>query len=202
MRAMMQEPNILTEERRHENRIVRSGVSVEEYMEFENTTEERHEFHNGDIITMPGASPFHENLIVRLFLALGKHLAEPDYTMYSSGLKVAVPTYKRVLYPDISIVRGEPNFINEKGYQLINPTVIIEILSPSTAAYDLSDKFEYYRSLASLEEIAFFEQQSPSVRLFRLNAHGRWEIIEIENGVVEFTSVQATISLAEIYLNV
>ncbi len=182
-----------------ERRVVRSGVSVEEYMEFENASEERHEFHNGDIITMPGASPFHENLIVRLFLALGKYLAEPDYTMYSSGLKVAVPTYKRVLYPDISIVRGEPNFINDKGYQLTNPTVIIEILSPSTAAYDLSDKFEYYRSLPSLKEIAFFEQKSPSVRLFRLNAHGRWEIIEIENGIVEFASVQVTISLAEIY---
>jgi Uma2 family endonuclease len=192
---MIQEHEILTEERR----VVRSGVGVEEYMEFEDTTEERHEFHNGDIIIMPGASPFHENLIVRLFLALGKSLVEPDYTMYSSGLKVAVPTYNRVLYPDISIVRGEPEFIQNKGYQLTNPTVIIEILSPSTAAYDLSDKFEYYRSIPSLEEIVFFEQKTPSARLFRLNAQGRWEIVEIENGIIELASVQAKIGLVEIY---
>jgi Uma2 family endonuclease len=192
---MMPELNILTEERR----VVRSGATEAEYMEFENTTEERHEFHNGDIITMPGASPFHERLVIRLGYLFSMQLPQESYTIYGSGLKIAVPTYKRILYPDISIVRGEPNFINDRGYQLINPTVIIEILSPSTAAYDLSDKFEYYRSIPSLEEVAFFDQQSPSVRLFRLNAQARWEIVEIENGIVEFASVQATISLAEIY---
>jgi Uma2 family endonuclease len=192
---MLHEHEILTEERR----VVRSGATVEEYMEFENTTEERHEFHNGEIIAMPGASPFHENLIIEIALVLRSQLQKPDYTMYSSGLKVAVPTYNRVLYPDISIVRGEPEFIQNKGYQLTNPTVIIEILSPSTAAYDLSDKFEYYRSIPSLEEIVFFEQKSPSVRLFRLNAQARWEIVDIENGIVEFASVQAKISLTEIY---
>jgi Uma2 family endonuclease len=192
---MLHEHEILTEERR----VVRSGATVEEYMEFENTTEERHEFHNGEIIAMPGASPFHENLIIEIALVLRSQLQKPDYTMYSSGLKVAVPTYNRVLYPDISIVRGEPEFIQNKGYQLTNPTVIIEILSPSTAAYDLSDKFEYYRSIPSLEEIVFFEQRSPSVRLFRLNAQARWEIVDIENGIVEFASVQAKISLTEIY---
>jgi Uma2 family endonuclease len=190
---------ILTEERHHEHRIVRSGATVEEYMEFENTTEVRHEFHNGDIIIMPGASPFHENLVIEIALVLRTQLQKPDYTMYSSGLKVAIPTYNRILYPDISIVRGEPDFINDKGYQLTNPTVIIEILSPSTAAYDLSDKFEYYRSLPSLEEIVFFEQKSPSVRLFRLNAQTRWELVEPENGVIELASVQANVSLAEIY---
>ncbi|MFY7999771.1 MAG: Uma2 family endonuclease [Candidatus Kapaibacteriota bacterium] len=192
---MTQQNDILTEERR----VVRSGVGVEEYMEFEAMAEERHEFHNGEIIAMPGASPFHENLIIEIALVLRSQLQKPDYTMYSSGLKVAVPTYNRVLYPDISIVRGEPEFIQNKGYQLTNPTVIIEILSPSTAAYDLSDKFEYYRSIPSLEEIVFFEQKSPSVRLFRLNAQGRWEIVDIENGIVEFASVQAKISLTEIY---
>ena len=148
---------------------------------------------------MPGASPFHENLIIEIALVLRSQLQKPDYTMYSSGLKVAVPTYNRVLYPDISIVRGEPEFIQNKGYQLTNPTVIIEILSPSTAAYDLSDKFEYYRSIPSLEEIVFFEQKTPSVRLFRLNAQARWELVEPENGIIKLASVQADISLAEIY---
>lgn len=187
--------SMLTEERT----VVRSGATVEEYMEFENTTEERHEFHNGDIVIMPGDSPFHERLIMRLAYILGNQLPEPEYTTYGSGLKVAVPTYNRVLYPDISIVRGEPAFIQHHGYQLTNPTVIIEILSPSTAGYDLSDKFDYYRSIPSLEEIAFFEQQTPSVRLFHLNTQGRWELVEPENGLIEFASVQATVSLAEIY---
>ncbi len=179
--------------------VVRTGATVEEYMIFEDTTEVRHEFHNGDITIMPGASPFHENLIIEIALILRMQLRKPDYTMYSSGLKIAVPTYNRILYPDISIVRGEPTFIQHHGYQLTNPTVIIEILSPSTAGYDLSDKFDYYRSIPSLEEIAFFEQQTPSARLFRLNTQGRWELVEPENGLIEFASVQAVVSLAEIY---
>jgi len=187
--------SILTEERT----VVRTGATVEDYMIFEDATKVRHEFHNGDIIIMPRASPFHERLIMRLAYILGNQLPEPEYTTYGSGLKVAVPTYNRILYPDISIVRGEPVFIQQHGYQLTNPTVIIEILSPSTAGYDLSDKFDYYRSIPSLEEIAFFEQQTPSARLFRLNAQGRWELVEPENGLIEFASVQATVSLAEIY---
>ena len=82
---------------------------------------------------------------------------------------------------------------------MLNPTVIIEILSPSTAEYDLTDKFEYYRGISSLQEVAFFTQDRINAELFRKNAQGRWEIVEIENGIVKFASVQATVSLAEIY---
>jgi Uma2 family endonuclease len=114
-------------------------------------------------------------------------------------LKTMIPTYNLFVYPDITIVRGKPEFSDAKHTQLLNPTVIIEILSPSTAHRDLTDKFEYYRSIASLEEVAFFAQDRINAELFRKNAQGRWEIVEIENGIVEFASMQATVSLAEIY---
>jgi Uma2 family endonuclease len=179
--------------------LVRSGATVAEYMAFEDTTETRHEFHDGDIITMPGASPFHENLIAELISILRAQLHKPAFTIYGSGLKIAVPTYNRILYPDLSIVRGEPVFESDGGYRLVNPTLVIEVLSPSTAEFDLTEKFEYYRSIASLQEIVYFEAERPFAQLFRKNAAGRWEVIDIEGGVVELASVQASISLADLY---
>ncbi|TAE29275.1 MAG: Uma2 family endonuclease [Candidatus Kapaibacterium sp.] len=189
---------LLEEEYRYENRIVRRGATREEYLEFENTNKERHEFHNGDIIAMPGNTGYHEELnaeIIAVLLAQLRGRAK----VFASNLKTMIPTYNRYVYPDVTVVRGEAEYNDAGKRELLNPTVIIEVLSPSTADFDLTRKFEYYRSIPSLEEVAYFEPEQAFVQLFRKNAHGRWEIIELENGVVEFASVQAHISLAEIY---
>lgn len=193
------QPNTSIDEALEEEyRIVRTSATVEEYLALENASEERHEFHNGDIIAMPGNTGYHEELnaeIIAILLTQVRGRAK----VFSSNLKVMIPTYNRFVYPDITIVRGEAEYKDAAKRELLNPTIIIEILSPSTADFDLTSKFEYYRSLSSLEEIAYFEPERPFAQLFRKNAHGRWEIIEHENGIVKFASVQATVSLAEIY---
>ena len=181
-----------------ERRVVRSGATVAEYLAFENASEERHEFHNGDIIAMPGNTGHHEEInaeIIAVLLTQVRGRAK----VFSSNLKTMIPTYNRYVYPDITIVRGEPEFADPTRTELLNPTVIIEVLSPNTAEHDLTDKFEYYRSIPSLEEVAFFAQDRIHAELFRKNAQGRWELVEIENGIVEFASVQAAVSLTEIY---
>ncbi len=181
-----------------EARIVRTGATVEEYLAFENASEERHEFHNGDIIAMPRNTGYHEELSIALASALLTQV-RGTARVFGSNLKIMIPTYNRYVYPDVTIVRGEAAYNDAGKRELLNPTVIIEILSPSTADFDLTRKFEYYRSIPSLEEIAYFEPEQPFVQLFRKNAHGRWELIESENGVVEFASVQATVRLTEMY---
>jgi Uma2 family endonuclease len=196
---MMHEHDILTEMLTEERRVVRSGATVEEYLAFENVSEERHEFHNGDIIIMPGNTSSHERLVYKILRALGNQLPDEEYAVFPSNLKIMIPAYSCFVYPDITIVRGADEYSDTEQRELLNPTAIIEILSPSTAEYDRSQKFEYYRSIASLEEVAFFAQDRINAELFRKNAQGRWEIVEIENGIVEFASVQASISLAEIY---
>ena len=186
-----------------ERRIIRSGASVADYLALEEVDNEKYEFHNGEVVSMPGGTYQHSLIGSRIIGLFYKYLAlstpSDEIVVLSSDMRVNIPTYNRFVYPDVSIVRGEPTFADAKRTQLLNPTVIIEVLSESTADYDRSEKFEYYRSLASLEEIAFFAQDRPHAELFRKNTNGRWELIEIENGVVEFASVQATVSLAEIY---
>lgn len=186
-----------------ERRIIRTGASVADYLALEEVDNEKYEFHNGEVVSMPDGTYQHLLIGSRIIGLFYKYLAlstpSDEIVVLSSDMRVNIPTYNRFVYPDVSIVRGEPTFADAKRTQLLNPTVIIEVLSESTANYDRSEKFEYYRSLASLEEIAFFAQDRPHAELFRKNTNGRWELIEIENGVVEFASVQATVSLAEIY---
>jgi len=186
-----------------ERRIIRTGASVADYLALEEVDNEKYEFHNGEVVSMPGGTYQHSLIGSRIIGLFYKYLAlstpSDEIVVLSSDMRVNIPTYNRFVYPDVSIVRGEPTFADAKRTQLLNPTVIIEVLSESTADYDRSEKFEYYRSLASLEEIAFFAQDRPHAELFRKNTNGRWELIEIENGVVKFASVQATVSLAEIY---
>lgn len=192
---MMQQHDIVTEERR----IIRSGATVEEYLALEEAHNEKYEFHNGEVVSMPGGTSEHSDCIATLTALLYFVMRAQGNRLFTSDMRVNIPTYNRFVYPDVSIVRGEPIFADTKRTQLLNPTVIIEVLSESTADYDRSEKFEYYRSIVSLEEIAFFAQDRPHAELFRKNTNGRWELIEIENGIVEFASVQATVSLTEIY---
>jgi Uma2 family endonuclease len=180
-------------------KVIRTGATMEEYVAFENASEERHEFHNGDIIAMPGNTSHHERLVYKILRTLGNQLPDEKYAVFPSNLKIMIPTYHRFIYPDITIVRGVDEYNDAEQRELLNPTAIIEILSPSTAHRDLTDKFEYYRSIPSLEEVAFFAQDRINAELFRKNAQGRWEIVEIEHSIVELASVQANISLAEIY---
>lgn len=186
-----------------ERRIIRTGASVADYLALEEVDNEKYEFHNGEVVSMPGGTYQHSLIGSRIIGLFYKYLAlstpSDEIVVLSSDMRVNIPTYNRFVYPDVSIVRGKPIFADAKRTQLLNPTIIIEVLSESTADYDRSEKFEYYRSLASLEEIAFFAQDRSHAELFRKNTNGRWELIEIENGVVEFASVQANISLAEIY---
>lgn len=182
-----------------ERRIIRSGASVADYLALEEMDNEKYEFHNGEVVSMPGGTSEHSDCIATLTALLYFVMRAQGNRLFTSDMRVNIPTYNRFVYPDVSIVRGEPTFADTKRTQLLNPTIIIEVLSESTADYDRSEKFEYYRSLASLEEIAFFAQDRPHAELFRKNANGRWELIEVENGTVEFASVQASINLADIY---
>ena len=182
-----------------EYRIVRTGATVEEYLALEEEHHEKYEYHNGDIISMPGGTSDHSQCAAALTALLFFSVQRQGNTLFTSDMRVNIPTFNRYVYPDLTIVRGGAEFADAKQTQLLNPTVIIEVLSQSTEHYDRSDKFEYYRSIPSLEEVAFFAQDRAYAELFRKNTSGRWEIIEIENGVVEFASVQASISLAELY---
>ncbi|MCU0427333.1 MAG: Uma2 family endonuclease [Candidatus Kapabacteria bacterium] len=163
-----------------EYRVIRTGASVAEYLALEEEHQTKYEYHNGDIVAMPGGTSEHSSCNAALTALLFFQARKQGNRLFTSDMRVNIPTYNRYVYPDLTIVRGAPEFADAKRTQLLNPTVIIEVLSGSTEDYDRSDKFEYYRSIPSLQEVAFFAQDRAHAELFRKNANGRWEIIEAE----------------------
>jgi Uma2 family endonuclease len=115
-------------------------------------------------------------------------------------LKLSIPSYKKIVYPDVMIILGDEEFMDNDSMRLANPVVVIEVLSKSTAKYDRTDKFEYYRSIPSVQEIVFITQNERFVELYR-RQNGGWMILDIAdaNTILHLESVQASISLDDLY---
>jgi Uma2 family endonuclease len=177
--------------------IVRTGATVEEYMAFESASEEPHEFHNGDIIKMPGVHRTHAVLVTNLIGLLYGQLRKRG-RIYSEMLKLDIPAYHCIVYPDVMITLGEEEFVNDDMMRLRNPVVVMEVLSRSTEHYDRSAKLDYDRSVSSVREIVFIAQDRVLVELYR-NNEDHWSLYEFREGVVPLESVQASISLQDLY---
>lgn len=181
--------------------------SLAEYLEFEENTALKHEFHNGEILAMSGSSPEHALITANALRAIGNALEGKPCRVYSSDLKIAIGAGADIQYPDGSVVCDPLEFhpADPKRRLVINPKLIIEVLSPSTEGYDRGDKFRLYRSLASLEEYALISQTAPVVETFLRQPDGRFVIAATYSGLeasAQLSSLQVEIALSEIYAGV
>ena len=181
--------------------------TLDEYLEFEESVPTKHEFHDGEILAMSGASPEHALINVNLISAVRSQLSGKPRRLYSSDLKIGIPPKGRVLYPDAAIVCGPLEFhpADPKNRIVTNPRVLFEILSPSTALYDRSEKFRQYRAIPSLAEYVLVSQVAPLVETFVRQPDGSWLIAEAFEGLAATATVRALqieIPLSEIYADV
>jgi Uma2 family endonuclease len=143
-------------------------MTMEEYLQLEEYSEVKHEYNGGSIVEMPGAQYRHNvitsNTNALLWQALASH--DTECTLLSSDMKIHIPAHNSILYPDLSIMCGEPLFYQGRKDVLTNPKVIIEVLSKSTQAYDRGKKFEKYSSVNSVEEYVLIGQDQPLVEVF------------------------------------
>lgn len=179
-------------------------VTEAEYLAFERASEEKHEYHQGEIVLMVGGTPAHSRIIMDLAVALGPRLANGACEMFDSGLKVRVREARLYAYPDLTVVCGAARFDEEYGDTLLNPTVIVEVLSPSTEMYDRREKFRAYRALASLREYVLVAQTEPSVEVYTRQENGLWlwrEAAAPDEELV-LSSLGVSVPLREIYRRV
>lgn len=186
--------------------IARSAVpliSPAEYLALERSALDRSEFIDGAIVAMAGASRAHSliaaNLIGELRAALRQHPCE----VHGSDLRVSVPGGALYTYPDVTVICGEPTFEDAAADTLTNPTVIVEVLSPSTEAYDRGEKFARYRRLASLRTYVLVSQDRLRVEWYERGDSG-WLLNEAAgaDGVVELAAIRCKVNLAEVYARV
>src|SRR4051812_38328840 len=155
---------------------VKRRYSIAEYLEFEEKAEIRHEFHDGEILAMSGGTYRHSRINTNSMIALGNLLKGNPCHPLDSNMRVRIPSLMSYVYPDISVVCEEPQFDADdpKMTTIINPRVVIEVLSESTEAYDRGTKFDLYRQLPSLEEYVLISQQTPLVETYQRQPKGAW----------------------------
>jgi Uma2 family endonuclease len=153
---------------------VRTGMSEQDYLEFERSSPERHEYADGEIFAMSGGTIEHSTVAANIIRDLGNALIGRGCRVLTSDMRINIPEARRYVYPDGSVVCARPEFADEKRDTLVNPRVIIEVLSDSTEAYDRGDKFAQYRTVASIQEYVLASQKEPRIEVFSRQADGAW----------------------------
>ncbi|HKC65576.1 MAG TPA: Uma2 family endonuclease [Pyrinomonadaceae bacterium] len=178
-------------------------LTPEEYLAIERKAEYKSEYLAGEMFAMVSANREHNLIAVNIAAELGQQLRDKPYESYISNMRVKASVNDLYLYPNI-VVACDPKFDDDYFDTLLNPTLIVEVLSPSTASYDRIKKFGYYRRISSLAEYLLISQDEYKVEQYVKQADGRWLLSDISSleGVIELASIQCTLRLADIYAKV
>jgi Uma2 family endonuclease len=163
--------------------------------------DEKHEYVAGRVYAMTGASYNHNLIVTNLAIALGTQLKERPCSVLTNDMRVRIETADACKYPDIVALCEEPRFYDDRRDVLLNPILVIEVLSPSTEAYDRGGKFALYRSLPSLQEYVLVAQDHLSVEVFTRQPNDRWLLTaySVPKAELVFESIRCRIPLHEIY---
>jgi Uma2 family endonuclease len=176
-------------------------ITEKEYLETERLALEKHEYYKGEIFAMSGASIAHNKIFSNTFLEIGTKLKGKKCQPFGSDLRIHIPKNTLFTYPDISIVCGETETTDDKFDTITNPSVIIEILSPSTRNYDKGEKFTLYREIDSLQEYILIDSERIMVEKFIRNSDNSWQLTEYKSIDLSFsiTTVAIEMPLLDIY---
>lgn len=174
-------------------------MSYAAYAAAETTSETRHEWHDGMVVAMAGGTPRHGALAARVIEALGSALRGRPCQVFSSDVKVRVAPTKLGTYPDVSVVCGPLEVDEEDPNSIVNPVLLVEVLSDSTESYDRGAKFAHYRALPSLRAVLFVRQEEPGLELFVKRVDGTWELQERTAGELRIETLDVSLDVASLY---
>ena len=176
-------------------------ITPEEYLAQERKAEHKSEYFDGEVFAMAGASPAHALIVTNVVAELRDRLRDRDCTVYSTDLRVKARATGVYTYPDVVVVCGEPRFDDEQEDTLVNPLLIVEVLSKATQDYDRGAKFEQYRTIESLAEYVLIAQNKPHVEHFVRQPDGRWILSETNrlDAHIELSCIGARLALADLY---
>ncbi|HEY6345282.1 MAG TPA: Uma2 family endonuclease [Bryobacteraceae bacterium] len=179
----------------------RTLLTPQEYLEIERKAEFRSEYRAGEMFAMAGAREAHNLINGNAAGELRNQLRRTPCRVYSNEMRVLVPAADLYVYPDVVVVCDQPRFADEEFDTLLNPLVLVEVLSASTEAYDRGKKFEYYATLPSVREYLLLTTEYMHADLFTREAGGKWVVSSASRAedFIEFSSIPCRLSLRDAY---
>ncbi len=178
--------------------------TIEEYLAFEDEADGKHEYYQGEIFNMAGGTIDHNRVVRNTLTAIDQFLKDKTCQVYPSDLKVYIEANSLYTYPDISIICDAPEFYAERKDTILNPAVIIEVLSPGTKDYDRGGKFVLYRQIPSLQEYVLISSMGYSCERFKRQANNQWILTEVKlpTEKIAVETIGFETMLTELYRNV
>ena len=176
-------------------------VTPEEYLEIERKAEYKSEYYDGEMFAMSGARLAHNLIAMNVGSGLHVQIRGRSCQVYSSDMRVRVSATGLYTYPDVVVVCGKPQLADNEMDNLLNPAVLVEVLSPGTEAYDRGRKFEHYRKIESLRQYLLVASDRVSVELFTRQAGGQW-LLSSAAGLeeeIDLESIECRLRVADIY---
>lgn len=170
-----------------------------EYLALEDGANVRHEFLDGEIYAMAGGTPEHAAICANVSTTLNVQLRGKGCRVHSSDLRIRVLETGLATYPDVTVVCTRAELDPENRLTVINPQVVVEVLSPGTAAYDRGEKLSHYQRIPSLREVVLVAHDEHLIEVWRRGEAGAWTRSEARSGTITLTSIDCTLELAEVY---
>ncbi|MCC6875464.1 MAG: Uma2 family endonuclease [Sandaracinaceae bacterium] len=178
----------------------RRQYGYDEYLALEEFANVKHEFLDGEIYAMAGGTPEHAALAAEVLTSLTLQLRGKSCRTYSSDLHVRVSETGLATYPDVTVVCDKPKLDPEGKNTVVNPTVIVEVLSPSTASYDRTEKREHYQRIPTLKELVLVAHDERKIEVYRRPKRGRWSHVAAGPGAsITLTSIECLLDVDAIY---
>ena len=182
------------------NALTQPRLTLEAYLAWENEQPERHEFHCGEVIAMVGARRVHGRVVSNLNRHFAQALDGSPCQVFTEGMKIAIAE-ETILYPDLFVTCDKADLATELLFRA--PTLVVEVLSPTTQAYDRSQKFALYRRIAALQEYILVDPDTRRVEAFRRGADGLWDLHDqSESDTLEAASVGCRVAMAAVFAGI
>jgi len=173
--------------------------SLADYLAAELASETKHEYFDGLVVAMAGASPRHNMIVSNLVRQLSALLDAGPGRVFGSDQRVRIEVTRSYVYPDVTIACGDLDFTNERPASLRNPTLLVEVLSPTTEDHDRGAKLAHYRRMVSVREVVLLAANEQRAELYRRQADGTWLIVDVVSGELVLESVGVRVELAACY---
>jgi Uma2 family endonuclease len=176
-------------------------LTPEQYLEIARAAEYKSEYYDGEMIPRAGACAAHCLVVMNVIGGLAQQLRPKPGLIFGSDMRLQVGCNGRYSYPDVIAVSGKPQYLDKCQDVLLNPTLIVEVLSPSTESFDRGRKFGYYRSIPSLADYLLISSERMSAELYTRQPDGRWLLAAAEQpqDTLEIASIGCRLTVADLY---